>query len=90
MLSVKNELFHTNDKSIGINHFLDLATRGMLLSSAIASVTFFVVYLVLRPMLHNHALWMAFLTYLAMRGVVQTVLYNKWSRGKGYANKERF
>lgn len=66
------------------------ATRGMLLSSAIASVTFFVVYLVLRPMLHNHALWMAFLTYLAMRGVVQTVLYNKWSRGKGYANKERF
>lgn len=66
------------------------ATRGMLLSSAIASVTFFVVYLVLRPMLHNHALWMAFLTYLAMRGVVQTVLYNKWSRGKGYANKEKF
>lgn len=65
------------------------ATRGMLLSSAIASVVFFVVYLVLRPMLHNHALWMAFLTYLAMRGVVQTVLYNKWSRGKGYANKDR-
>ena len=25
MLSVKNELFHTNDKSIGVNHFLDLA-----------------------------------------------------------------
>ena len=65
------------------------ATRGMLLSSAIASVVFFVVYLVLRPMLHNHALWMAFLTYLAMRGVVQTVLYNKWSRVKGYANKDR-
>ena len=65
------------------------ATRGMLLSSAIASVTFFVVYLVLRPMLHNHALWMAFLTYLAMRGVVQTVLYNKWSRGEGPANKDR-
>ena len=65
------------------------ATRGMLLSSAIASVLFFVVYLVLRPMLHNHALWIAFLTYLAMRGVVQTVLYNKWSRGKGPANKDR-
>ena len=66
------------------------ATRGMLLSSAIASVLFFVVYLVLRPMLHNHALWIAFLTYLTMRGVVQTVLYNKWSRGKGSVNKERF
>lgn len=65
------------------------ATRGMLVSSAIASVLFFVVYLVLRPMLHNHALWIAFLTYLAMRGVVQTVLYNKWSRGKGSANKDR-
>lgn len=25
MLSVKNELFHTNDKSIGVNHFLDFS-----------------------------------------------------------------
>ena len=25
MLSIKNELFHTNDKSIGTNYFLDFA-----------------------------------------------------------------
>lgn len=47
------------------------ATRGMLVASAIAAVCFFGVYLSLRPMLHNHALWMAFLVFLAMRGVVQ-------------------
>ena len=65
------------------------ATRGMLVSSAISAVFFFAVYLALRPMLHNHALWIAFLVFLAMRGVVQTVLYNKWSRGEGPANKDR-
>ena len=51
------------------------ATRGMLLSSAIATAAFFAIYIVLRPMLHNHALWIAFLAYLAMRGAVQTVLF---------------
>ena len=51
------------------------ATRGMLVSSVVAALVFFVVYVVMRPMLHNHALWIAFLVYLATRGGVQTVLY---------------
>lgn len=50
------------------------ATRSMLLSMAIAAVCFFAIYYGLRPLLANHALWLAFLAYLFMRGVVQTGL----------------
>lgn len=50
------------------------ATRAMLLSMAAAAVSFFVLYYGLHPTLKNHALWLAFITYLAMRGVVQTIL----------------
>lgn len=53
------------------------ATRGMLLSMAIAAICFFTLYYGLRPVLGNHALWLAFLTYLFMRGVVQTLLSKK-------------
>lgn len=49
----------------------------MLASMAIAAISFFVVYYGLRPVLGNHALWLAFLVYLAMRGVVQTLLSPK-------------
>ena len=41
------------------------------------AICFFVVYYGLRPVLGNHALWLAFLVYLAMRGVVQTLLSPK-------------
>lgn len=50
------------------------ATRAMLLSMAAAAISFFALYYGLRPVLANHALWLAFLTYLFMRGVVQTGL----------------
>lgn len=49
------------------------ATRGMLVSSAIASVLFFVVAYLLRSFMGNHALWLAYLAFLATRGVVQWV-----------------
>lgn len=50
-------------------------TRGMLWAVAVADVLFFVLYFVLPDELGNHRLWLAFVTYLAMRGIVQTVLY---------------
>lgn len=50
------------------------ATRGMLISMAVAAVCFFGVYYGLRALWSNHALWLAFLIYLFMRGVVQTGL----------------
>lgn len=50
------------------------ATRAMLLSMAVAAISFFALYYGLRPILANHALWLAFLIYLFMRGVIQTAL----------------
>lgn len=55
------------------------ATRGMLVSSFTASVAFFVITVgtILSPLPHshpslvNHLLWLSFLVYLAMRGVMQ-------------------
>ena len=53
------------------------ATRGMLVSMASAAATFFVLYFSLRTPLGNHALWLAFVTYLFMRGAVQSLLAGK-------------
>ncbi len=50
------------------------ATKGMLVSSAISAVLFFAIYFVFSPSMGNSALWMAFLTFLAARGLVQHVL----------------
>lgn len=50
------------------------ATRGMLVSMAVAAGCFFAIYYGLRPTMGNHALWLAFLAYLFARGLVQTLL----------------
>ena len=50
------------------------ATRGMLLAMAIAAACFFGFYYGLREAWGNHALWLAFVVYLFMRGAVQTGL----------------
>jgi MATE family multidrug resistance protein len=49
------------------------ATRGMLLSSAIATAVFFLLHFTLSPHLHNHALWLALIVYLLIRGIIQAV-----------------
>ena len=46
----------------------------MFVSCMVAAVIFFAAYFLLRPVLGNHALWVALLSYLAMRGVVQSCL----------------
>ena len=43
-------------------------TRGMLFSTVMAMVLFFIVYFVFRDWLANYALWLAFLSFLLMRG----------------------
>lgn len=53
------------------------ATRQMLISMFIASACFFGVYYIFHHLLGNHALWLAFLIYLFMRGIVQTYLGRK-------------
>ena len=56
------------------------ATRGMLTAMAIAALCFFGCYFGLRDTWGNHALWMAFLLYLATRGAVQTGLAREIER----------
>ncbi|MCH5328516.1 MAG: MATE family efflux transporter [Coprobacter sp.] len=51
------------------------ATRPMLCAMTIASALFFLLYYTLYPRWGNHALWLAFIVYLAMRGLVQTLFY---------------
>lgn len=47
------------------------ATRVMLRSMLVASASFFLLYYGFHTTLGNHALWMAFIVYLALRGIVQ-------------------
>jgi len=53
------------------------ATRQMLYSMLVASISFFILYYLFVDVLGNHALWLAFLVYLCMRGVMQTLLGRK-------------
>ena len=52
------------------------ATRFMLWAMLVASGSFFVIYYCFSGATNNHMLWLAFLAYLALRGVMQTL----WSR----------
>ncbi len=51
-------------------------TRRMLISMLTASFVFFLLYFMFRGTLGNHALWMAFIAYLVIRGIVQWALWN--------------
>lgn len=52
------------------------ATRGMLESCFVAALAFFAIWFLGRNALGNHALWLALLLYLLLRGVLQTVIYH--------------
>lgn len=52
-------------------------TRLMLWATLGAMMVFFVAYIVLYPHLANHGLWLAFILYLAARGIIQTILARK-------------
>ncbi len=50
-------------------------TRGMLVSSTIAAIVFFVAVMLLVPLFGNHGLWVSMILYLLTRGLVQTAIY---------------
>ena len=52
-------------------------TRAMLLSMATAMTLFFIIYFAFTPLLGNHALWLAFLCYLLIRGIVLATLSHR-------------
>lgn len=53
------------------------ATRSMLLSMAVATVAFFAIQAIATPLLGNHGLWLAFITYLLIRGLVLTLVSHR-------------
>ena len=53
------------------------ATNLMLRAMVVASVAFFGIYYGCREAIGNHALWLAFIIYLALRGVMQGYLGRK-------------
>ena len=65
------------------------ATRGMLVSSVIAAVAFFSTYFLLQPSLGNHALWLAQIVYLSMRGIIQSVIFSRHQRNTHQRRQEK-
>lgn len=59
------------------------ATGRMLAAMAVASGAFFIIYYQFYPAFGNHALWLAFLVYLLLRGGVQALLSRKILYGEG-------
>lgn len=53
------------------------ATREMLWSMTLVAISFFLLYHGLHSYLGNHALWIAFLGYLSIRGIMQTILFRR-------------
>lgn len=53
------------------------ATRQMFYSMLVASGSFFLVYYSLHEWMGNHALWLAFIVYLSLRGIMQAALSKK-------------
>lgn len=53
------------------------ASRQMLYSMLVASVSFFILQGIFQQQMGNQALWMAFVAYLFLRGLVQTGLARK-------------
>ena len=55
-------------------------TRGMLVSAGVASVVFLAGVVWLMPVMGNHGLWLSMLLYLAVRGIVQSVIFRSDKR----------
>ena len=55
------------------------STHIMLKAMVVASGSFFLIYYSLHNVLHNQALWLGFIVYLALRGIMQALLLNSSS-----------
>lgn len=55
------------------------STHIMLKAMIVASGSFFLIYYSLHNVLNNHALWLGFIVYLALRGIMQALLLNSSS-----------
>lgn len=53
------------------------ASKQMRDSMIVAVISFFIIYFFTRGYLGNNALWLSFIVYLGMRGVMQTFIFRK-------------
>ncbi|MDR0429859.1 MAG: MATE family efflux transporter [Tannerellaceae bacterium] len=60
------------------------ASRQMRNAMFVAVAFFFIFYYGLSPALGNNALWLSFVTYLAMRGIMQTILFGNIRKKIGF------
>lgn len=58
------------------------STNLMLRSMLIASISFFGIYYAAVDHIENHALWMGFITYLALRGIMLLILGRRLLKGE--------
>ena len=54
-----------------------MASKQMRDSMFVAMISFFVIYYFTNNMLANDGLWLAFITYLGMRGIIQALIFRK-------------
>lgn len=52
-------------------------TRGMLVSMFAAAATFFAAYFAMRGSLANHGLWAAFISFIFVRGLAQSIIFKR-------------
>ena len=69
----------TNEQSVDGICIGATSTNIMLKAMVVASGSFFLIYYSLHNVLHNHALWLGFIVYLALRGIMQALLLNSSS-----------
>lgn len=62
-------------------------TKWMLTAVFSAMVVFFVTLTITYPVMRNHGLWLAFISYLIVRGLVLTLTYRKIERAHFYHQK---
>ena len=62
-------------------------SRGMLLSCFVAAIVFAIILSLFFTTMGNHALWLALLSYLLARGVMQTMLFWR-AKGEGLRTKD--
>ncbi|MDR1402272.1 MAG: MATE family efflux transporter, partial [Tannerellaceae bacterium] len=56
------------------------ASRQMRDAMFVAVAFFFIIYYTLTPLYGNNGLWLSFIAYLAMRGIMQTLLFERIRR----------
>lgn len=54
-----------------------MASKQMRNSMFVAVISFFTIYFASKNMLANNGLWLAFISYLAMRGIIQALIFRK-------------